>query len=155
MNKKQLEELVVTPTLKEIPKGYSDEAVMAIMMIIAHESLRGRFLKQVNGRALGVIQMEPATHDSVWKFGDTVWDNALKLGIVTAHEYNTKQHPKAERLLYDLRYNVFMARQRLFMKREKLPKSPGKLSIYLKEHWNSMHGAANDYSYLNDFKRWS
>ena len=42
MNKKQLTDLVIIPTLKEIPKGYSSEAVMAIQMIVdaANENLK-------------------------------------------------------------------------------------------------------------------
>ena len=41
MNREQLQNLVVEPTLwQEIPKGYSEKAALAIMMIIAHESQR-------------------------------------------------------------------------------------------------------------------
>lgn len=154
ISKSQLTELVIVPTLKKIPKGLTDESLLAVQMIIAHESARGRYLKQINGPALGLIQMEPVTHNSVWKFGDSVWDNALKLGIITTHEYNNKLHPKPERLIYDLVYNVFMARQRLFMKPSKLPKSPARMSMYLKENWNSSSGKASDYSYFDDWKKW-
>lgn len=154
ISKLQLTDLVIKPVLEKIPKGLSDESLVAIQMIIAHESQRGRYLKQINGPALGLIQMEPTTHNSAWKFGDSIWDNALTLGIITSHEYNNKSHPKPERLIYDLAYNVFMARQRLFMKREKLPRPPAKISMYLKNHWNSVHGAADGYSYLDDWKSW-
>ena len=143
MNKLQLQELIAKPTLEKIPKGYSNEALMAFMMCVAHESTRGEYIKQVNGPALGLIQMEPKTHNSVWKFGDSVWDNALLLGIITADEYNKKLHPKPERLIYDLVYNVFMFRQRMFMKPKPIPKNGSAISMYLKEHWNSIHGAAD------------
>jgi len=155
MNKEQLVNLVIIPTLEEIPKGLSAESVQAITMIIAHESKRGNFLKQMgNGRALGLIQMEPTTHDSTWEHGDSIWDNALKLGIITLHEYGLDIHPPASRLIYDLRYNVFMARQRLFMKPEALPKTPYQMSFYLKKFWNSAGGAADSNSYLRDYELW-
>ena len=154
MNKQQLLELVVRPTLEKIPKGWSDEAELAIMMIIAHESQRGEYIAQVNGPALGLIQMESGTHNSVWRFGDTVWDNALLLGYITPVDYDKRNHPKPERLLYDLAYNVFMARQKLFMITEKLPKHLAGLSMYLKKHWNTKTGKATDYSYMNDYKDW-
>jgi len=65
MNKEQLVNLVIIPTLKEIPKGLSAESVLAITMIIAHESLRGNFLKQMgSGPGLGLGNIEPITHDS-------------------------------------------------------------------------------------------
>lgn len=154
MNKSQLTELVIKPTLQKIPNGYSEEALMAVEMIIAHESQRGEYIKQTNGPALGLIQMEPQTHNSTWRFADTIWENALFMGIITEEQRDKKLHPKPERLLYDLAYNVFMARQMLFMKLEKLPKHPAGMSRYLKEHWNTIKGAATDYSYLEDWKMW-
>ena len=156
MNKTQLEELVVKPTIQEIPKGYSDEALLAMMMIIAHESLRGKYLKQVGGPALSIYQMEPATYHSIWKFGDSIWDNALKLGFITTLDFNpcNKTYPKPERMIYDLRFATFMARQRLFMKPKKIPKGMGAISRYLKENWNSSLGAADDLSYMKDYKIW-
>jgi len=152
MNKQQLVELVITPFLKLMHNGISGE--LAITMIIAHESRRGHFLKQVGGPALGLIQMEPTTHNSTWRYGDSIWHNALKLGIIDKFTYNNKLMPSAQRLIYDLQYNVFMARQRLFMKRGALPTNIDDLSRYLKKHWNSIHGAAADMSYRDDYVKW-
>lgn len=150
MNKQQLLELVVQPTLAEIPNGPSGE--LAIMMIIAHESRRGYFLKQYpTGPAWGLIQMEELTHDDTWKHGDSIWANARKLGII--HSDDVK-HPHHSRLAWDLRYNVFMARQRLFMKPGALPKDLARLSMYLKKNWNSVLGAANNNSYIEDYEKW-
>lgn len=154
MNKEQLESLVVVPALMEIPHGYSDDAVLAIMMIIAHESARAKYIKQVNGPALGLIQMEPLTHDDVWAHSDTIWNNAALLGIVTENEAFIRTHPPASRLIYDLRYNVFMARQRLFMDVNPLPSDKESMSKYLKGYWNSNAGAASQDSYLNDYEVW-
>lgn len=161
MNKTQLVSRVIRPTLKEIPQGFTEASERAITMIWAHESRRGEFIHQVGGGpALGPIQMEPTTHDSTWKYGDSIWDNAFKLGIITAYQYAGDKHPPAERLLYDLRYNVFMVRQRLFMKREALPNIEDEidqvaaLSKYLKKHWNSVGGAAGDDSYAADYWLW-
>lgn len=150
MNKEQLESLVVVPTLKEIPNGYSEKAVLAIMMIIAHESKRGEYIKQINGPALGLIQMEPSTHDDVWANSDSIWKNASLLGFAKRGE----NLPDATLLTYDLRYNVFMARQRLFMDVNPLPDKPLEMSSYLKSYWNSSLGKADDLDYYNDYMRW-
>lgn len=148
MNKEQLLKLVVQPTLAEIPNGPSGE--LAIMMIIAHESRRGHFLKQYpTGPAWGLIQMEELTHDDTWKHGDSIWRNAVKLGIIDGDV-----HPHHSRLAWDLRYNVFMARQRLFMKPGALPQDVSRMSMYLKKHWNSVQGAAGVDSYAEDYSRW-
>lgn len=150
MNKQQLLGFVVRPTLAEIPNGPSGET--AIMMIIAHESRRGEFLKQWPiGPAWGLIQMEVATHDDTWKHGDSIWKNAVKLGIVGKDDITFPHH---SRLAWDLRYNVFMARQRLFMKPGALPTDLALLSRYLKKHWNSVGGAASETSYMDDYLKW-
>jgi hypothetical protein len=145
MNKDQLTELVIIPTLKEIPSGYSPEAVMAIQMIIAHESNCGQYIAQTKGPALGVIQMEPATHDDVWNFGDSIHKNARLMGLLNSD---------VDRLIYDLRYNVFMARQKLFMASGALPKDASGMSHYLKKHWNG-DGKATAGKYHFDFMNWN
>ncbi len=145
MNKQQLTSLVIIPTLKEIPHGYTEEAVMAIQMIIAHESKGGEYIAQTKGPALGIIQMEPFTHDEVWKWGDSIKFNALNMGLIGS---------KSERLIYDLRYNVFMARQKLFMAPGALPRLSKLMAVYLKKNWNG-GGKATPDKYYDDFMRWN
>lgn len=155
MDKKQLTGMVINPMLRDIPLGYTDRAVLCIQMIIAHESERGGYISQRHGgAAAGIIRMERATHANVWRYGATVWDNALKAGIITEEECLAQMPPDFDRLLYDLRYNIFMARQRLFMKPEALPYGAKAMSIYLKKHWNSTNGAPDDDSYYKDWIAW-
>lgn len=156
MDRAQLIRYIIRPVLRRIPKGYSAEAELAIIMIIAHESKRGTFIKQVRGPAMGLIQMEHKTHETVWKYGGSVWKNALSLGIITFWQYCRRKHPESNRLIHDLKYNTFMARQRLFMKPEALPSAdkPREISRYLKKHWNTIHGSADNESYFDDWKLW-
>ena len=153
MNKQQLTDLVIIPTLLEIPHGLSDESVTASQMIVAHESLGGEYLAQTKGPALGIIQMEPFTHDDVWRHGDSIWDNARLMGIITNLNYIMKKHPTADRLIYDLRYNVFMLRQKLFMAPGALPRDQYKMAEYLKVNWNG-NGKATPDKYYQDFMDW-
>jgi hypothetical protein len=157
MNKKQLTELVIIPTLKQIPKGYSEEAVMATQMIFAHESKGAEFIRQEgccgDVGAFGPAQVEKFTHDQTWLYGDSIWDNALLLKIIDHDEYIAKVHPPVERLIYDLRYNVFMARQKLFMAAGALPKTPEDMAHYLKKHWNG-DGKATPTKYYFDYINW-
>lgn len=155
MNREQLLEKVVRPTLQEIPCGYSLKAELAIMMIIAHESKRAEYIAQFNnGPAKGIIQMEGWVHDDVWMNSDSIWDNALLLGLISRKDRELRKAPNSDRLYWDLRYNVFMARQRLFMDVNPLPDTPKEMSAYLKSYWNSAEGKANDDSYLIDYNRW-
>lgn len=68
MDYNQFRELVVEPTLfyanEVIP--YTEEAVDLLMMTAAHESNGCSYIKQINGPALGVYQMEPSTEADIW-----------------------------------------------------------------------------------------
>mgnify|MGYP003631793168 CR=1 FL=1 len=153
MLKQQLTDLVIIPTIKEIPHGYSEEAVLAAQMIIAHESSGGEYIKQLGGPALGVTQMEPDTHDDVWKHGDSIWDNAVTLGIINENKYSSRAHPNAKRLIYDMRYCIFMLRQKLFMAPSALPSDPSEMAAYLKLNWNG-GGKATATKYHWDWQHW-
>jgi len=125
--------------------AFSHDAVMAICMIVAHESKGCQYLWQYpNGPARGVIQMEEWVHDSVWQNADNILNNAARLGIVR----NKKQ------LTRSLEYNIFMARQRLLMDINPLPTNAQDMSVYLKEYWNA-GGEASPEEYLNDYMEWS
>jgi hypothetical protein len=139
INPKQLRDLI-TRILKEIPHGYSEDAVELMMMIAAHESLLGTYLRQVGGGpARGVWEMEELTHDDTWENGDSICANAQILGIECA----------VEKLEYDLRYQIFMARQKLFMISEAIPSNRMvmKMAEYCKKYWNTEHGKATAYDY--------
>jgi hypothetical protein len=141
-NPKQFKKFV-SQTLQHIPKGYSESSLVAALMCAAHESKLGEYLYQENGPALGVFQIEPTTHDTIWEHGDTCCENAQLMGI----EWSESA------LVYDLRYQVFMFRQRLFMKPEALPPADDlmAMAMYLKKHWNTVHGKAKAHDYYLDY----
>lgn len=150
MNREQLTKHVIRPTLQAIPKGWSAKAELAILMIIAHESLRGEYIAQIgHGPAKGIIQMEGWVHDDVWTNSDSIKPNATLLGYDPV-----LCQSNSDMLCWDLRYNVFMARQRLFMDPNPLPETPEEMSVYLKKFWNSDMGLASDDSYLSAYSEW-
>lgn len=143
INPTQLRDLI-TRVLKEIPHGYSEDAVELMMMIAAHESELGFYLKQMEGGpARGLFGNEPKTHDATWEHGDSCKANAKLLGI----EWSEM------RLEYDFRYQIFIARQRLFMFSETIPgrRSLIKMGEYCKKHWNTEQGKATPEKYINDY----
>jgi len=151
MNREQLEKMVIIPTLKEIPRGYSDKAVMAIVMLIAHESECCEYIAQLkDGPAKGIIQMEGWVHDDVWKNSDSIRVNALNLGFTRRID----DTPNSDLLYTNLAYNVFMARQRLFMDTNPLPNNEEDMAVYLKKYWNSEQGKATPEDYLNAYREW-
>ena len=142
INPTQLRDLI-TRTLKQIPSGYSSDAVKLLMMIAAHESDLGKYIKQVNGPALGIFQIEPATHDDVWTNGDSCEVNASRLGYVWECDATSA------RLEYDLQYQILIARQKLFMISEPLPSGDDEIAManYCKKYWNTDLGKATSEDY--------
>lgn len=124
---------------------HSDEATLAIMQIIAHESNGGKHWEQMGGGpALGVIQMEPTTHDSVWDNSDSIHLLSQKMCV-----------PRGlDKLRTSAMYNIFMARCYLLMDPDPLPKDPTSMSYYLKKYWNSEGGAANQLDYYYKWSKW-
>lgn len=125
--------------------AWSLPAHEAIMMIVAHESSCGTYIKQVKGPALGVIQMEPATHESLWQHADRIKHNAAQCGIV--------KNVKA--LEWDLKYNIFMARSMLLTDPNPIPTTRPELSKYLKDFYNTEGGKAKPDDYHNALIAWS
>jgi len=58
---------------------------LLLLATAAIESDCGYYIKQVNGPALGIWQMEPATHDDIWEncdaLHDDIWENCDALSF--------------------------------------------------------------------------
>ncbi len=153
MNREQLQTLIVEPLYKRMKNGMS--GVDAFMMCVAHESKGGEYISQVgSGIAKGIIQMEDATHDSVWVNGDSIWDNAVNLGLISRVDWDKRIRPSADRLIYDLQYNAFMFRQFMFMQPCALPTDTWELAKYLKKYYNTDLGKARIDDYFYSYIDW-
>jgi hypothetical protein len=122
---------------------HSDNCVELLAMICAHESLGGKYRKQIGGIALGIFQIEPATHNSIWDNSDTIKSRAMRLGI----------KEDVNRLETDDRYSIFVARHYLAQDVNPLPKTIDDMAKYCKSYWNRT-GKATPEKYLNDYLRW-
>jgi len=120
---------VISDSLKVVPGWYSRSAVNLLMMTSAAETHCGENLFQIGGPALGIYQMEPATHnDIVSHMGDRYqW-----------------MVPDPERLAYDLRYATLMARADYWRFPEPLPDADDivPLALLYKKRWNTGAGKA-------------
>lgn len=129
----QLREYVIRPTLKFIGH-YSEAAEELLMLTAAAESELGHYIHQVGGPALGIYQMEPATHDDIhanWLRYKAMRDAVQQLGS------------EARDLPGNLYYATAMARCHYLRVSEALPNpiSPESLAQYWKDHYNTHQGA--------------
>ncbi|HDY8008049.1 TPA: hypothetical protein ACGUOU_000641 [Vibrio vulnificus] len=158
MDAKQLSELVVRPELKRL--GLWSEAAEQLVIGTIFTESRGKYLKQHgNGPALGIIQMEPATHDDIW-LNYLQYKGDLSQKIAQAASYvdyvpNSKVPVKASELIANLRYAVAMCRVHYLRVPEALPPAGDipALARYWKKHYNTHLGAGTVSDFVDKFPK--
>lgn len=129
MNKDQLRDLIER-VLKEA-NLYSESAVELLMLTCAQESRLGKYIRQLGGGpALGIFQMEPFTHDDLWRTHGHILKDLLG-------------EPDSKKLEYDLRYATIMSRIHYFRIPKPLPEAGDieALAAYWKKYYNTYLGA--------------
>ncbi|GBR19441.1 hypothetical protein [Gluconobacter japonicus] len=138
----QLKHCVVDPTLTGL--GLGGAAAVNLLTGTALAESRGMYLKQVGGGpALGLWQMEPATHDDCWN-NFLRFPVGKRLGCLL-EEMLAPDLPRSAQMITNLRYACAMARIRFYRVKEALPgaNDPYALSRYHKVHYNTVLGAAD------------
>lgn len=121
-----------------------------LLMIAAHESHMGRWLRQQGGPALGIWQMEPATHDDCMAIvvpRRAEFNRALR---VYAHGHGLV----AATMVHEHAYACLMARLQVWRVREVLPNEfdvEGH-ARYAKNHWNTHLGKATVKDYADAYR---
>lgn len=152
INCKQLRDEIIVPTLKSMDM-FSDAAVNLLLGTAAHESHMGTYLKQVSsGPALGIYQMEPATHDDIhanYLSYRPAIENKLFDFIGSYPEQLTKH------LQGNLFYATAMARLHYRRVKEPLPKADDLqgLAEYWKDHYNTHAGKGTVKQFIKDYER--
>lgn len=154
----QFRELIVRDTLLDLDHviPYREEAEDLLCMTAAHESLLGTYIKQVGGPALGVYQMEPATHDDIWY--NYLLTRPLKEAVLSfcdtyIQEFVEDGKPfskyPSRGLIANLKYATAMARVHYWRVPEALPRKDSEpftylasLAIYAKKYYNTPLGKA-------------
>lgn len=157
INPKQLRDLVIVPTLVELGL-MSDSAVELLLGTAAQESHLGSYIKQVGaGPALGIYQMEPGTHDDIWK-------NFLKykpelrqkvLNLLPAWLQDKDPSEFSGQLVGNLYYATAMTRVFYYRKIEPLPPvgDTYKQAQYWKLHYNTYLGKGTEAEYMHNYSR--
>lgn len=140
LNLSQFKTLIVRPALTDAGLG-GDAAVNLLTGTCLVESALV-WLKQVQGSALGIAQMEPQTHDDFWEnflnYKDNFSKNIMKTCGITGF-------PNAEVMVWNLQYAVLMARVKYLRVSAPLPsaKNAEDMSNYHKKYYNTSLGQAN------------
>lgn len=146
MDAKQLRDYVIRPTLKYLGL-HSQSAEQLVLGTIFQES-RGEYIKQLgDGPALGLAQMEPATHDDIW-FNYLAYKRKLASNIselASIKSLDPDMVPKAKELMSNLSYAVAMCRVHYLRVPEPLPKAGDieAMGKYWKQYYNTPLGAGS------------
>ncbi len=142
----QLRDEIIIPTLMEMGPEFSSYAAVELLLgTAAQESAMGTYIKQLNGGpALGIYQMEPATHDDIWQ-------NYLAYNpnlIVKVERVCPGGHFKPERMVWDLKYATIMCRLHYYRRPEALPSDHEGFADYWKQFYNTELGDGTVDQYL-------
>lgn len=152
MNPQQLHDLIIKPTLEYMGGNYySKESAFLLLCTAAIESDCGHYIKQINGPALGVWQMEPATEIDIFHHCDALGDNSGFNYLIGALELddNSSKLNKVSMLAVSPMYACAMARLKYSMDPNPLPKLTGDNNVdsraffaYYKRVYNTELGAS-------------
>lgn len=163
--------LVIQPTLTKMearfPGAADPAAVNCLSGIAAHESTVGVVtrLKQVSGPALGIYQIEPATHKDVWRNYLSYRPDASDLLLLEWVPDNAAEalHQPGERfvwsiddrmLITNLAYATAIARVILYRQSFDWPVDPGDveaLAVIWKNQYNTAQGSGTVEQYVAHF----
>lgn len=150
MNPQQLHDFIIKPTLQYmVGNYYSKESAFLLLATSAIESNCGEYIKQINGPALGIWQMEPDTHNDIWDECDSLLDDpffSVKIGNLGVNINNNL--PVLDLQLSPM-YACAMARLKYSMDPNPLPKLTGDNNAdsrafydYYKRVYNTEFGAS-------------
>lgn len=150
MRHEDLREYVIRPVLEDM-KMHTEAAENILVMIAAHESHMGTYLKQTKGPACGIYQIEPRTEQDVW---DTYLTKHGSRHLDKVERYKARTSSKLN-LCANLPYQTALARIILWRISEPLPAANDLegLARYAKKHWNTEGGAATWEDYLQAYLR--
>lgn len=152
----QFRQLVIDPALLSI--GMYSPAASELLLGTAIQESSLTYLTQLDGDAdpyddaMGVFQVERATHDDIWEnYLHYRWDLARKL-LVACHFI---AHPDASEMVTNLRYAAIMARMVYRRKSEPLPEV-GDIHAqarYYVKHYNTALGKGSVAQYMSNWRR--
>jgi len=151
MDASQFREYVVEPVVRSLGLPDPKRRIELLMMTAAHESAQGRYIKQIRGPALGLFQMEPATHSYIysWLCNHQPADRRR-----AALEWALERVGSAEQMTGNHYYATAIAAFNYYSKPGRLPNNIADMTDYAKKYWNTHLGKATPGDYLDAYIAW-
>lgn len=159
INPDDLRESVIRPTLSVLAqfdrRMNTDAAVELLMGTAAQESLLGYHLTQIEGPALGIYQIEPDTHDSIWEHYLAYRPDLASIvrGLASQHAFDSKENRDNE-LITNLAYATAIARLVYWPKSDPIPSDTEGQGEYYKNHYNTELGDGTAEEFVNSYEEY-
>lgn len=152
INAKQLMELVIKPTLEFLGLD-SPSARQLLICTFAQESHLGHYLKQVNGPALGIGQVEPLTHIDIYE-NFLKYNKNLRIKIDSISRHSIMFNREKE-LVTNLAYAVAITRLCYYRAKEALPEYGDihGMAVYWKNYYNTSKGKGTIDEFVDNYHR--
>ncbi len=153
-NQKQFRTLI-SETLKNL-KLHSPSAVNLLLGTAAQESYFGTYLRQIDGPAQGVYQMEARTERDIWinflKYRPELKDRVCNSSGMTGRPLTNLPHSLA--LRGNLLYQTVMCRIHYLRVPEAFPMPDDVygLAHYWKKHYNTSQGNGTVAGFIDNYK---
>ena len=145
MNNKQLHDAIYNILLSL--KLYSNDSIVKMIFETACvESNCGEYIKQINGPACGIFQIEPNT-------AQDIIDNYIKYRSRYKDIFDMlyiKTFTLPQNLKYNLAFSVFMCRMFYMRIKESIPNTVEKRAEYWKKYYNTEQGKGTTTEYIRN-----
>lgn len=150
LNPAQFKALVIRPALAALDLPNPGPAANLLLGTALTESGL-EYLHQIGGPALGVYQIEPATHEDVWA-NFIWWRGEIGRRMVALDAPNRPTH---ERLIFDLRYATAIARLIFYRSPIAMPAGDdaAAFAAFHKAAFNTSLGATDPSASVEHFRR--
>lgn len=157
MDAQQLHDYIIKPTLQYMGGNYySKESAFLLLCTAAIESNCGQYIKQINGPALGIFQMEPATHDDIWNNCDAFNLNLLFIEVIESLVPPSVDNDSGDfqDLVVSPMYACAMARLKYSMDPNPLPRLTGVVKTDLNSFYNYYKRVYNTELGASTYDKW-
>jgi hypothetical protein len=154
MDAQQLHDYIIKPTLQYMGGNYySKESAFLLLCTAAIESNCGDKIKQDDGPALGIFQMEPDTEDDIWLNCDALVRDCFDSVIGGLHLSKDDRFGYIA-LIESPKYACAMARLKYSMDPHALPKLTGDSSVDLKSFYDYYKRVYNTVLGASTYDKW-
>lgn len=149
MNYTQLKE-AITDILQKLSLNATDNAINLLVETACQESACGKYIKQINGPACGIFQIEPNTaKDIIKNFVSYKPNIRSKLNQIYIQFMSLEDNLK-----YNLMYSVAMCRIHYMRVSEPIPDTVEGRAEYWKKYYNTALGKGTVEEYIKNVNKY-